>query len=100
MIVVTAPTGDIGHKVLATLLDNDAPIRVIVRDPSWVDQTILAEIQNPIHAPHQQHCACHRRHQRHRLSGLHESIDEAIGLALDRGIEHLDRMRIALVRKH
>ena len=34
------------------------------------------------------------------LSGLHEPIGEAIGLALDRGIEHLDRVRIVLVREH
>jgi uncharacterized protein YbjT (DUF2867 family) len=33
MIVVTAPTGDIGHQVLANLLDASVPIRVIVRDP-------------------------------------------------------------------
>ena len=31
---------------------------------------------------------------------LHEPIGEAIGLALDRGIEHLDGMRIVLVREH
>src|ERR1700722_14356146 len=31
------------------------------------------------------------------LSGRHEPIGEAIGLALDRGIEHLDRVRIVLV---
>ena len=38
---------------------------------------------------------------RHRdLSGLHEPIGEAIGLTLDRGIEHLDRVRIVLVREH
>lgn len=34
MIVVTAPTGLIGHQVLNNLLDSDEPIRVIVRDPS------------------------------------------------------------------
>ncbi len=33
-------------------------------------------------------------------SGFHEPIGEAIGLALDRGIEHLDRVRIVLVREH
>src|SRR4051794_38636017 len=33
------------------------------------------------------------------LLGLHEPIGEAIGLALDRGIEHLDRMRIVLSRE-
>jgi uncharacterized protein YbjT (DUF2867 family) len=34
MIVVTAPTGQIGQKVLASLLDGDQPVRVIVRDPA------------------------------------------------------------------
>jgi uncharacterized protein YbjT (DUF2867 family) len=34
MIVVTAPTGLIGHQVLHNLLDSDEPIRVIARDPS------------------------------------------------------------------
>jgi hypothetical protein len=34
------------------------------------------------------------------LSELHKPIGEAIGLALDRGIEHLDRVRIVLVREH
>src|SRR5664279_2666307 len=31
---------------------------------------------------------------------LHEPIGEAIGLALDRGIEHLDRVLIVLVREY
>src|SRR5258708_20598344 len=34
MIVVTAPTGLIGHQVLNNLLESDEPIRVIARDPS------------------------------------------------------------------
>jgi uncharacterized protein YbjT (DUF2867 family) len=34
MIVVTTPTGTIGSQVLQGLLDRDAPVRVIVRDPS------------------------------------------------------------------
>jgi uncharacterized protein YbjT (DUF2867 family) len=34
MIVVTAPTGNIGSQVLAHLLDSGEPIRVIARDPS------------------------------------------------------------------
>ncbi len=34
MIVVTAPTGMIGHQVLNNLLASDEPVRVIVRDPS------------------------------------------------------------------
>ena len=33
MIVVTAPTGLIGHQVLQNLLDSGEPVRVIVRDP-------------------------------------------------------------------
>ncbi|GCE07626.1 NmrA family NAD(P)-binding protein [Dictyobacter aurantiacus] len=34
MIVITTPTGLIGHQVLNNLLDSDEPIRVIMRDPS------------------------------------------------------------------
>src|SRR6266581_3637425 len=34
MIVVTAPTGLIGHQVLENLLESGEPVRVIVRDPS------------------------------------------------------------------
>lgn len=33
MIVVTAPTGNIGHQVLENVLDSGEPVRVIVRDP-------------------------------------------------------------------
>jgi uncharacterized protein YbjT (DUF2867 family) len=33
MIVVTAPTGNIGRQVVANLLARDTPVRVIVRDP-------------------------------------------------------------------
>ena len=34
MIVVTAPTSNIGRQVLANILDSGEPIRVIARDPS------------------------------------------------------------------
>lgn len=34
MIVVTAPTGQIGSQVLGTLLESGEPIRVIARDPA------------------------------------------------------------------
>ena len=34
MIVITAPTGNIGHVVLEHILDSGEPVRVIVRDPS------------------------------------------------------------------
>ncbi|ADJ44956.1 nucleotide-diphosphate-sugar epimerase/NmrA family protein [Amycolatopsis mediterranei S699] len=33
MIVITAPTGQIGSKLVATLLRHDEPVRVVVRDP-------------------------------------------------------------------
>lgn len=34
MIVVTTPTGQIGHQVLARILDSGQPVRVIARDPA------------------------------------------------------------------
>jgi uncharacterized protein YbjT (DUF2867 family) len=34
LIVITAPTSNIGHQVLENLLDSGEPIRVIARDPS------------------------------------------------------------------
>jgi len=34
MIIITAPTGAIGHQVLDDVLPGDEPIRVIARDPS------------------------------------------------------------------
>ncbi|MBB3101456.1 uncharacterized protein YbjT (DUF2867 family) [Actinoplanes campanulatus] len=34
MFVVTAPTGNIGRQVVQNLLGQDAPVRVVVRDPS------------------------------------------------------------------
>jgi len=34
MIVITAPTGNIGHQVLNNVLAGDQPVRVIVRDPA------------------------------------------------------------------
>jgi uncharacterized protein YbjT (DUF2867 family) len=36
MIVITTPTGAIGHQVLANVLDSGEPIRVIARDPSRI----------------------------------------------------------------
>ncbi|MEV5717674.1 NAD(P)H-binding protein [Amycolatopsis mediterranei] len=33
MIVITAPTGQIGSKLVATLLRQDEPVRVVARDP-------------------------------------------------------------------
>jgi uncharacterized protein YbjT (DUF2867 family) len=34
MIVITAPTGNIGHRLLADVLTGDEPVRVIARDPA------------------------------------------------------------------
>src|SRR6266699_1937242 len=45
MIVVTAPTGLIGHQVLNNLLDRDEPIRVIVRDPSRLPAHIRERVE-------------------------------------------------------
>jgi len=45
MIVVTAPTGDIGHQVVAKLLEAGAPIRVIVRDPSKLSEEVRAHVE-------------------------------------------------------
>ena len=40
MIVVTTPTGNIGHHTLQTLLGADEAVRVIVRDKAKLPQTI------------------------------------------------------------
>jgi uncharacterized protein YbjT (DUF2867 family) len=48
MIVVTTPTGAIGHQVLAHLLDRGdggEPIRVIVRDPSRLPQDMRERVE-------------------------------------------------------
>lgn len=45
MIVVTAPTGHIGHQVLEKLLKQDAAVRVIVRDPSKLPQAVRARVE-------------------------------------------------------
>ncbi len=44
MIVVTAPTGAIGRQVLQGLLDRDAPVRVIVRDPSRLPSEVQGRV--------------------------------------------------------
>jgi uncharacterized protein YbjT (DUF2867 family) len=49
MIVITTPTGQIGHQVLNNLLDNDEPIRVIVRDPSRLSRRERVEIVQGSH---------------------------------------------------
>ncbi|WP_207477262.1 NmrA family NAD(P)-binding protein [Arenibaculum pallidiluteum] len=45
MIVVTAPTGDIGHQVVQILLQSGAPIRVIARNPSRLAEQVRASAE-------------------------------------------------------
>jgi uncharacterized protein YbjT (DUF2867 family) len=45
MIVVTAPTGDIGHQVLERVIGSGEAIRVITRDPSRVPAQIRARVE-------------------------------------------------------
>lgn len=42
MIVVTAPTGDIGRRVVQNLLHSGAPIRIVARDPSRLAEEVRA----------------------------------------------------------
>ncbi|APO70775.1 short-chain dehydrogenase/reductase SDR family protein (plasmid) [Rhizobium gallicum] len=45
MIVITAPTGDIGHQVVQKLLQSGAPIRVIARDPSHLTEEVRDSVE-------------------------------------------------------
>ena len=45
MIVVTAPTGTIGHQVLENVLASGEPVRVIVRDPSHLPPQIRERVE-------------------------------------------------------
>jgi uncharacterized protein YbjT (DUF2867 family) len=45
MIVITTPTGDIGHQVVDNLLALDAPLRVVVRDPSRLAQRVRERVE-------------------------------------------------------
>jgi uncharacterized protein YbjT (DUF2867 family) len=45
MIVITAPTGDIGRQVLDRLLDSGEPIRVIARDPSRLPARVRERVE-------------------------------------------------------
>jgi uncharacterized protein YbjT (DUF2867 family) len=45
MIVVTTPTGNIGAEVLQGLLDRDASVRVIVRDPSRLPPHVQGRVE-------------------------------------------------------
>ena len=45
MIVITTPTGDIGHRVLHHVLHGSEPVRVIARDPSRIPQEIRERVE-------------------------------------------------------
>ncbi len=44
MIVITTPTGDIGHRVLQHVFQGSEPVRVIARDPSRIPQEIRQRV--------------------------------------------------------
>jgi uncharacterized protein YbjT (DUF2867 family) len=45
MIVVTAPTGNIGHQVLQHLIEHGEPVRVIARDPTRLPAPTRARVE-------------------------------------------------------
>jgi uncharacterized protein YbjT (DUF2867 family) len=45
MIVITTPTGDIGHQVLENVIGSGEPIRVIARDPSRLSPQALERVE-------------------------------------------------------
>jgi len=45
MIVVTAPTGNIGHRVLSYLVEARAPTRVIVRNASKLSESVRSRVE-------------------------------------------------------
>jgi uncharacterized protein YbjT (DUF2867 family) len=45
MIVITAPTGNIGHQVLGNVLAGDQPVRVIVRDPAKLSADVRDRVE-------------------------------------------------------
>jgi uncharacterized protein YbjT (DUF2867 family) len=45
MIVITAPTGNIGHRVLDSVLAGDQPVRVIVRDPAKLPADVRDRVE-------------------------------------------------------
>jgi uncharacterized protein YbjT (DUF2867 family) len=45
MIVITAPTGSIGHQVLERVLDSGEPIRVVARDPSRLSSAMRDRVE-------------------------------------------------------
>lgn len=45
MIVITAPTGNIGHQVLDHVLAGDEPVRVVVRDPGRLPAAVRERVE-------------------------------------------------------
>lgn len=45
MIVITTPTGHIGHQLLERVLDRGEPIRVIARDPSRLPEPVRERVE-------------------------------------------------------
>ena len=45
MIVITTPTGQIGHQILNNIFDTTEEIRVIVRDPSRLSPRIRERVE-------------------------------------------------------
>jgi uncharacterized protein YbjT (DUF2867 family) len=45
MIVITTPTGRIGHQLLQRLLDHGEPVRVIVRDPTRLPANVRERVE-------------------------------------------------------
>jgi uncharacterized protein YbjT (DUF2867 family) len=45
MIVITTPTGDIGHRVLQHVVQGSEPVRVIARDPSRIPQEVRQRVE-------------------------------------------------------
>jgi uncharacterized protein YbjT (DUF2867 family) len=45
MIVITTPTGDIGHQVVENVLKSDEPVRVIVRDASRLSPQVRERVE-------------------------------------------------------
>jgi uncharacterized protein YbjT (DUF2867 family) len=44
MIVITTPTGDIGHQLVEKLVAADEPVRVIARDPSRLAAHVRTQV--------------------------------------------------------
>jgi hypothetical protein len=50
MIVITTPTGDIGHRVLQHVFQGSEPVRVIARDPSRIPRGKSASVSRSYRA--------------------------------------------------